>query len=134
MPTSGYDISDYYKPAVEEIKVFRPDSIRDDIPRPRALLLMAGSAALGLVKDRRYRYTWEALRARRDLRLEFVELAYKSWRHQLCAENNETYCPVPALTEAENSRYQQVGGDISMADWNYWLSIATLRMRKLQAY
>jgi hypothetical protein len=95
---------------------------------------MAGDAALGRVKDRQRRYTWEALLTRRDLRLESAELAYKSWRHQLCAATNDTYCPIPALTEAENTRYQQLGQDISVADWDYWRSIATLRLRKQQAF
>jgi hypothetical protein len=97
---------------------------------------MAYDAVLASICDQRRGYSWDALKERKVLREEFVYLAYKEWRYRLCSSGNgeDEYQPLPPLTEEEATRYREICAEISQADYNYWLSITTMKLRQQLAH
>lgn len=88
---------------------------------------------LASIRAHHHTYTAAALTTRKALREEFVYLAYKEWRYRLCSSGNgeDEYQPLEPLTEDETVRYREICAEISQGDYNYWLSITTMQLRRL---
>jgi hypothetical protein len=128
-PSSAYDIMSYSTPLPEkELRAFRSETLPQDVSRPRALLLMATEAALKLVTDRRLGRTWDAMKKRRDLRIEFVELVYEIYIANATLETERGVYPLHL--KGKRARVEKIISLITQADRRCWFSIVMMIMRR----
>ncbi|WFD25298.1 Vacuolar protein sorting-associated protein 13 [Malassezia nana] len=102
---------------------FRPSEAQLTENRPKALLRFAGHAILSEVHQRRRVWTWEFMKERRDLRLQYIEL-FKA---------NGGKPPVPASESGSTSTdeaLRTLERQLSFRDIRFYRSLARRDMRR----
>jgi hypothetical protein len=114
----GVRTAKYFEPwtrDIDDLAHFRPTDLEKDLPRPKALWRFAIKAVLEQVKAYRYQRTWAAMKRRRDLRIEYLNLSLKETRYQEFTDEHvrriPTETPEP-LTPDESKRIDDLADNI----------------------